>query len=522
MSSSEPRLVIEQSRTGAPTARLDGRFLHSRFDPHREATRFIDQVDPGDPRLILFLGPGLGHGIAPMRARFPMAKIVGIFLHADTFSAASFACEAAWHPEARESLREFLSRSIPEVLIGQVAVIEWQPSLDAFDDKATIIQTEVAGFLRETQASVFTTGAAGRLRLHNVVKNLGRLRPTSWRTDGKNLISAIVVTGAGPSLEQALPAIQRARPSISLWATGSSVEALLEAGLTPDVVVVTEPSIYASFHVRSLIASGSPTRERSPVIVAPISVCSTVAEASAIVLFGENDLPERLLAPALPRLPVIPSRGTVTFTAVAIARTFGNHPVVLAGADFAHFQERSHVRPHLAHRYRGSISSRTSPGAGFVFERTRMHAKECGGWSTDRTLTTYAHWLRSQGREAFAPLYQLAPSPVATTLPILSDDELSAFPVHFGSPMFLHSEPTQAEPVRARIAINSAVERVSAARISQPPAVDVLQDSPIRELAAHLAVQRLLRYAKTGERAEWIELCREVEQELRRASEFVS
>ncbi|MFW6213932.1 MAG: 6-hydroxymethylpterin diphosphokinase MptE-like protein [Spirochaetota bacterium] len=521
MSSRASKLIFERSRAGGETARYNGRYIHSRFDPIREARRFVEQLDQTNARILVFLGPGLGHAIAPLRERFPGASILGIFLHPETYAASSAACDSAWHPESAQSLREFLAQTVPEILIGQVSLVEWQPTLDAFAEKGPQVRAGVLNVLRELQASLFTTGASGRLRFHNAVKNLGRVRAAALSAKSNRLISAMIVVAAGPSLEESIPIIRRARARVSIWATGSSVEALLANDLIPDVVVVTEPSVYASLHVRSLVAPGRALFE-APTLLVPLTVTNGVAESEQSVFFAENDLPDRLLAAALPNLPVIPSRGTVTFTAIAAARSSGDYPVILAGADFAHFHERSHVRPHLAHNYRLAIANRTSPGSGFIFERTRANTCLDGGWTTDRTLTTYANWLRSAGRASFEPLYQLSPSAVETGLPALSEREVAELPAHFAAPMIDRCDGGEPKRELAATAIREAQEYATQAAREAPPALNTLANSRLGTLATHLAIQPLLRFTTSSAPADWVDLCEVVSSELRRALEFLS
>lgn len=56
-------ISIEAARNGAVTAKAGGKYLHSRFDPAREARRLIEKELPADCRLTIFEGFGLGYQV---------------------------------------------------------------------------------------------------------------------------------------------------------------------------------------------------------------------------------------------------------------------------------------------------------------------------------------------------------------------------------------------------------------------------------------------------------------------------
>ncbi|MFP4501913.1 MAG: glycosyltransferase [Candidatus Hydrogenedentota bacterium] len=65
----DPRIVVEPGRRGKPTLRVGDLYLHSRYDPAREANQLIEsaQLDTGRP--ILVGGLGLGYHVQALRAR---------------------------------------------------------------------------------------------------------------------------------------------------------------------------------------------------------------------------------------------------------------------------------------------------------------------------------------------------------------------------------------------------------------------------------------------------------------------
>ncbi len=83
-----PGLKIEESRTGVPTAQTDGRYLHSRMDPVREAERMVAREAESEPGCAVFLGFGLGYQIEAFRRRYPQTAVIIIEADPALFKAA--------------------------------------------------------------------------------------------------------------------------------------------------------------------------------------------------------------------------------------------------------------------------------------------------------------------------------------------------------------------------------------------------------------------------------------------------
>ena len=76
-------LEILASRSGQPTARLRGVYLHSPYDPGAEALRFVqDRLKGQNPAVVLLLGAELGHARAALRRLHPQAALLAVFYDA--------------------------------------------------------------------------------------------------------------------------------------------------------------------------------------------------------------------------------------------------------------------------------------------------------------------------------------------------------------------------------------------------------------------------------------------------------
>lgn len=65
----ETGAVVEMGRKGQPTLRVEGVYLHSRYDPEREAAQLIDSAELDPKRPVLVVGLGLGYHVAALVQR---------------------------------------------------------------------------------------------------------------------------------------------------------------------------------------------------------------------------------------------------------------------------------------------------------------------------------------------------------------------------------------------------------------------------------------------------------------------
>lgn len=507
------RLQIFRARSGDLTAQFGPRQLHSRFDPRKEADRFVSEAAEPATRIIV-IGPGLGYAIASLRTAMPRAKIIACSLCTKLSERLVAAPDVGWNPASRRALDEILSAELSDLATSSLLVLEWSPVVEAFADQARIVRECVSAHLRRSQASLVTQGAFGRRWLRNRLHNYLHARPFI-PTYGAPTVRAVVLAGAGPSLEAALPHLARRRESLELWVTGSALDAVVGAGVRPDAVVVTDAAVYATEHLRSVLAG--PLSEVP--VAAPLSASRGVAGCSRLVVISEGDAVDRALLPDSPAPPLVPPHGTVTASAAQLVRGITPAPIVLVGVDFAWKDERSHARPHLAETYRRVGANRLLPESRQVFESTRTHRRLPDGWSADRSLDTYAEWFESAAPDLFSPISALEPSPRLHGLARIHPSALDALPARFPRTEWAPApwpEPTERRR-RIRDYLHSSAELVRQAAPPSDPASIEAAIPRCAELATRLALPQLLRWyngAEDRRPALWDDLVRTVGDEL--------
>ena len=208
---------------------------------------------------------------------------------------------------------------------------------------AAILQAEYAAYWR----SKATLLGMGRLWARNIFRNLAAL-PEMELSALPCIDRPAVVCGAGPSLESSLDLISGLRDKLFVVACDTSLPALLDSGIEPDLVVCLEGQAYN-------LADFTPAGSRRLAIAADLSS----HPATFRLMPGPRHLTSVGIAPSrfldrigaldLPLLPC-PPLGSVGVHAVHVARRLSSAPVFITGLDFSFEAGKTHGRgaPALA------------------------------------------------------------------------------------------------------------------------------------------------------------------------------
>lgn len=416
--------MIEEfpAKSGDLTATAEGVLLHSRYDPAREAARYLER-SLGDtrPATLLLLGTGLGYLIAEARRRFAHSRIIA--------ASAAGACREEFRREADHYVD--LGATPPEAAVAAalapedvagLELLEWEPDLRAARGLGERARRAVRETVSRLNADIATTGFFGRRYLRNAVRAAlfsAGSRPARRQFTGPGE-RPICIAASGPSLERAADWIRRNRSAVELWALSSAAAALEARGLHPDLLVHQDAGFHATLHLR----------ESTAAVLMPITAAAPPAGGNRrreTLLFDQSSRIERDVFAALGvRPPSTAETGTVAATATALALALSGGPVYLAGLDLCRDDIRAHARPHafepLLHARATRLSPYHSQLAADAFDRSTAAAGDAR-IREERGLGTYAAWFRSLPRTLAVRLRRVEPSPVDIGVEAGGEDE---------------------------------------------------------------------------------------------------
>jgi len=355
----------------------------------------------------------------------------------------------------------------------------------------------------------------GRLWTKNIIANLGSMRWEALVPIGAGG-KPIVVCGAGPSLDGALPVLDRHREGLFVLACDTASGALARAGIIPDAVVCLEGQVY---NVEDFLPlEGRPAALVADLTAHPASFRALPGSLSLTLSeYTDSAFLKRLAASGLP-LTLVPPLGSVGVLAIRIARLLGG-PVLVAGLDFAFNQGRTHCSGSPADLRARRTESRTEKrSAAWASSFRDGCTRRQDGSLTDPALAMYAAlaagelrgldaWDLRGGFGAGLPLRATTPRDMAL---LAEGKSVRGEAGQLGSHMdpehcrelarnFLAVELERAENVAAALRTGTTPERLKALladadflyfHFPDPERVLELEDDALRRVAAEAAYWR--------------------------------
>lgn len=373
---------LRPTRGGALSLIVNGQCLHSLYDPVKEARRYLHSLSPfPNNEILIILEPGLGYLIQALTEEKANPPIV--IIHVSPFCKEHDPYSTSyptWSPAHGEGLFSFLEHHIPEG--SKIRLIEWPPAEKAYGVSYQTIKQTIFTFINQEQANTRTFQNFGKRWLKNFLINLKQLRAPLWYDRGDQ---PIIICGAGPSLEDTRPFIQRAlrEGNCGILSVSSATASLTAHRIYPSLVLTTDGGFWARYHGFEVLRSTTcplciylGAQVPSPLNERPWLLCTDGS-------FWQRQFLQALKIPFLH----LPQRGTVSATALDVALELTEGPLYLTGFDMGFRDIRSHARPYSLDTLSEIRQNRCTPYYSSQWERTKMLQQ--GG-----AFQVYASWFR--------------------------------------------------------------------------------------------------------------------------------
>ncbi len=430
---------IETSRTGLPVPLMNEKALVSRFDPQKEASRFIENKIGSPPGILLILGDVFGYLRAAAGKLLPGTEVYSITVSEELASNdTDYGEECLFN---RGKTREFLDRVLREDNFSGLTVLEWQPVLKMFPDFSAAVTRLIQRRLQILNGNITTVRGFGNRWLKNTILNFLYIPRFSTLACGNSGIALIAASGA--SLKNSCSLLSDSR--LPVIALPSSLRFMKSIGRLPVLTVQTDPGYYAVYHLRE--GTGWLTH-----IASPLSACPYIARTKASILpLNQGDPFEQELFRQL-EIPAyfLPSAGTVAATAMSAAIALGADPAVMAGLDLCYDDINTHVSPHSFDEVFSNGSSRNRPLYSVKYRYSRDTRSSEG---QSRALETYSKWFTELDRDFSEKVKRIKPSRIKLPMEVVTADDVSAFSGNSLNIKF-DSNPAPDFKVRKRIILN--------------------------------------------------------------------
>ncbi len=372
------------SQSGDPILYVNGRSIHSKYNPVKEADNFIKtqfyskQID----RFIL-LGPGIGYLKQSLKRMFPNAELLSLHMDLKILQN-SIKIGKDWTYGDKTNLKKLLYDFIPDFLLSNTSLLKWLPCTKCFPDRLVEIENTIQQFFLERKGSLFTTAGFGRKWFTNTYNNYVF---NNNIYEIINITSPVFIAASGPSLKESFPFLKKYNDKITLAALPSSLRALKSVSIIPDFVIHTDPGFWAKEHLKYLPDKKIP-------IIMPLTSAFISEIDNPIILFNQGSETENYLL-ADNRI-CINSHGTVAGSAYLFFRKITNNPIIFLGLDFSYSDIREHAAPHSFDIIYNSKQNRFNGYLNLLYTKKQNHFKLSVKNKTTTAFSTYAGWFNTE------------------------------------------------------------------------------------------------------------------------------
>ncbi|MBN1419984.1 MAG: DUF115 domain-containing protein [Planctomycetes bacterium] len=351
-----PTAALSTARSGDPTIAVraeDGAevWLHSKYDPRREAAGLAGEGTAGPLDTIVLLGIGLGYPLRAILEKVGPANPVVAIERDPALVRAALSMLPMDDVLVRKNLFIFAGAEPDRVMavlsswaglfLGSgIRLIAHPASARAFAGYYGRMREAIREFVRSGTVLVRTSLYLSRVSFENRLLNLRSyaespgLRPYRGRFRGY----PGVVVAAGPSLDRNVEDLRRIAGKAPIIAVSTGLKILLGRGIRPDFTAIIDYHRLSRRYFEEI-----PAAARIPL------VCDLKANADAIrayggpLIFGNDRTINTLLRGACGDKGDIVFGSTVAHAAFSLARYFGCDPIILVGQDLAYTDGQLHA-----------------------------------------------------------------------------------------------------------------------------------------------------------------------------------
>ncbi|MGL4987236.1 MAG: 6-hydroxymethylpterin diphosphokinase MptE-like protein [Treponemataceae bacterium] len=373
------------TKNNLTTCSANNFFFHSKYDPVKEAKRFVDSVQADfDVHAVVVTGPALSYCTDFLRQRFPDALLIaveycGSFLHIKQHWDYYFECQNDFETIATKIL--FL---IGEEKISQTLFLSWQPSENIFPDEFKSLWLSLKTMIHRSMDILATNIYFNKRWLFNTYKFFLSLENIAVP---QKTHLPILIVASGQTLAQSLSHIKKHENSFFIITVSSAVNVLLQNNIEPDMVIATDGGFWASYHLAPLLS----IKNSIPVALSPEAfVPSKIYKKHQIVLLNYEDGLSSVFFQAL-QLPCLRAKrnGTVVGTAIQLAFDLTSQDIYCCGLDLSNEKGFSHCQPNMLEKNNAMLDYCLKPLSSRLFKANCSVA----------ALDIYAAWFDCQSAE---------------------------------------------------------------------------------------------------------------------------
>ena len=331
---------FEPSRAGELTCSVQGKYLHSKYNPQTEGERFAENVQADfSPLCVFILEPALSYCAEPLKKKFPGADICAIRFSKD-FSKADSKWDKVFYLENSSApLSELIFNSLGEEKLISSLAFDWTPAKNIFPQQSMLAWGEIKKAILKARDVIGTRAYFSKRWLKNALIFASKVQKTMLLEKGG---MPVIIAASGPSLKTSISFLKKYHESFFLIAVSSAFMPLSKNGISPDLVISSDGGYWAKKHIDF---SGSV--ESVFALEAESAVPKEILSQKEILPLCYDDGLEKYFLDSIGCPYMLSERnGTVAGTALCFAHGLTTGDIFLCGLDQAPATGFQHTQPN--------------------------------------------------------------------------------------------------------------------------------------------------------------------------------
>lgn len=372
---------IQEAKNGSYTASIDGLYLHSRYNPEREAEQFVSQLSIDfEPQCVLIIEPALSYCTCFLKKRFPKAELGCIRLISEN---AITEADVGWDyvlyasGDSKKDAESLFNHFGEEKLCALLAAA-WPASDRILKNGVQNAWNAIKESVKKSRDVLYTRSYFSKRWLKNSFRLAYFLQKEVTATQGS---LPVVLAASGPSLQSVITLLKSYRERFFLLAVSSAYLPLVSAGIFPDMVMTTDGGYWAKKHID---VPGFPCPAVCAVAAEGAFPWSILEKTCVLPLtYGQSPAEELYAACSIPSQKAL-RNGTVSGTALSFALSLTTNAIFCCGLDLCPATGFQHTQPNALELREAGADYRLRT------QETRQAGAQC---SSAGSLALYREWF---------------------------------------------------------------------------------------------------------------------------------
>lgn len=330
------KIVLEEVKPGIKTLKVNGVYLHSRYNPINEAKRFVsDNYKPANVQILIGYANGYIYEEL-LQTKKDNEKIIVI----EPIDEIQMDVEVGWYFETSYQLRKELDRVLSvENKVNIIISINYEKIVK---DKVLNILKIIGEKVDSNNVVENTFAAFSETWNENYIRNLKFSNKDQPLNRLFNKYSApVIVASGGPSLMDSLEILSKYRENVILIAAGTTINSLLEHNIIPDYVISVDGGEinYKNFEIM--------THPNIPIIYCPTQhykIRGIFEKGYTFIHHYEQHFKRHYEKYSEKEVTIIQGGASVANAALNIAGLISTGPIALIGQDLSYTDGYTHAQ----------------------------------------------------------------------------------------------------------------------------------------------------------------------------------